>query len=311
LALPLVFITLKYGKSHLYWVWEITLNERISLSNLLFFPNTLWKHHLTLPVLMFSLTSIFISIWRRDKNSIMFLMWIISLYLFLTVLGIQSNPRYAIYWIPAFCVFAAAPLNFFKNRTFKITFSILLVATVCYQFIIAYKLEPEYVDGYEQMAKYMAENLNERTILYSGVNDTGYLIFYIRKHDPNRRFIVLRSDKILATSSMKWIVEERIKTPEEIYQILEDFGIRYVVVEDTLSRSKAIELLRKVVKSNKFTVIKKITLLSNRERFNNIELIISEYKGYTPYKGGKILHMNIPLIQDSITIPFDEIHKKN
>jgi 4-amino-4-deoxy-L-arabinose transferase-like glycosyltransferase len=193
LILPLVFITLKFAKYNIRWVTSYSLNERLSLSNIVYFPKTVWRYHLSFPVLIFSLTSIIAFIWRRDKKIVFFLIWIISLYLLLTGLGLQKGPRYAIYWIPHFCVLAAAIINLFQNRSYKIFIITLLLTTVCYQFIVAYKMKPEYLDGYEKTAKYMTEILTEKTILFHGVNDTSYLIFFIRKYDTERNFIILRS----------------------------------------------------------------------------------------------------------------------
>ena len=107
------------------------------------------------------------------------------------------------------------------------------------------------------------------------------------------------------------IVEERVKNPGEIYRILKDFGIKYILFEDKGTNSRAIRLLRKEVKSQNFTVIKRTKFLSSRKKFNNVDLILYEYKDYKPYQGGKILNFEVPLIKDSITVPFDEIVKKN
>ena len=52
---------------------------------------------------------------------------------------------------------------------------------------------------------------------------------------------------------------------------------------------------------------KSIPIRSNDYRLNDVELAIYEYKEYTPPKRGKVLHMNIPLMDDSITVKFDDL----
>ncbi|MHA2220315.1 MAG: hypothetical protein ACXACY_30930, partial [Candidatus Hodarchaeales archaeon] len=165
--------------------------------------------------------------------------------------------------------------------------------------------------GYEQAARYVLENRKGVSVLYSGVNDTGYFIFFVRKHDPDRNLIILRANKILATSKMNRIVEERIDRPEGIYKILKDYGVGYVIIKDTETGSRALEWLREEVKNEKFILHKKIALQSNNPQENNVMLAIYEYMEYSPPKGGKTLQMKIPLMGDSIEIPFKDLTKPN
>ena len=63
-------------------------------------------------------------------------------------------------------------------------------------------------------------------------------------HDPARRLIVLRSDKVYTTSNMQVpSVEDRIQEPDQIYDALHQFGTRYVVIEDRPSQSRVLEWL--------------------------------------------------------------------
>lgn len=310
LIAPLILITLKFSQTNVAWVANKSLTSRLSLSNISYHLNVLWQCHLTLPVLILSLISIFVSIYRRDKGAIIFLLWIISCYLLITYLGAQE-PRYAMYWIPAYCLFAATTVNLLQYRPWKVLVSAMLLVIVGYQFIVAFQTEPTYANGYDQAARYVVENRKGESVLYSGVNDVGYFIFFVRKHDPNRDLIVLRANKILATSKMNRIVKERINTREEIYKFLNNFGVGYVVIEDTATGSRSLEWLREEVKSAKFILRKEITLRSNNRKVSNVPLAIYEYKEYTPPKEGKILHMNIPLMGGSIEIPFKNLLHKN
>ena len=110
---------------------------------------------------------------------------------------------------------------------------------------------------------------------------------------------------------MSHIVEERITAREEIYENLKNYGVGYVVIEDTETGSRALEWLREEVKSAKFILRKAITLRSSSRRVNNVPLVIYEYKEYTPPTEGKVLYMNIPLMGDSIEIPFKDLLQKN
>ena len=203
----------------------------------------------------------------------------------MTYLGI-TRPRDSIYWIPAFSLFAATSVNFFQYRSWKILASTILIIVAGYQFAIAYKMEPGYVDGYEEAAKYVVEHRKGESVLYQEIEDTGYFIFFVRKHDPGQDLIVLRTDKILATSKMYSVVKERINSREQIYEILQKYGVGYVVLEDKKSESQALEWLREEVKTDNFILRKKVILRSSYQEVNNVPLAIYEYKDYTPQKKG-------------------------
>ena len=115
LLLPLVPITLKYSHSTL-----ISLKTSTSKSDVLWFSyylKVLWRHHLTLPILLLSLISIVISAFRRDKRAIIFYFWIVSCYVLITCLAGVKRPRYIIYWIPPYCLFAATTINYLQSRS--------------------------------------------------------------------------------------------------------------------------------------------------------------------------------------------------
>jgi hypothetical protein len=309
LILPLVFITLKFSQHNVSAVTS-PISSKLMLSNILFHIKAISANQLTLPVVILSLLSICVSVFKRDKRALLFLLWILSCYLLITYLGI-TRLRDTIYWIPVFSLFAATTIKFFQYRSWKVLVSSMLFVIIGYQFVSAFQKKPEYAIGYEQAAKYVVENRKGESVLYSGVNDTGYFIFFIRKHDSSRDLIVLRANKILATSKMSRIIEERINKREGIYEVLNNFGVGYIVIEDKETGSRALDWLRKEVKSEKFILRKKIILKSKRSYANNVPLSIYEYKEYTPPKEGMILHMNIPLMGDSIEIPFKDLFQKN
>ncbi len=306
---PLTMITLKYSQYNVVWIKEsIFSNFWLSkISNSLKF---IWHDHLTFPVLALSIISILISIYQRDKRVIFFILWIMGLYILITLAGAPA-PRYAIYWIPVFCLFAATAINFFHHSSWKVALSTILLIIAGYQFTVAFQMEPTHADGYEQAAKYVVENRKGESILFSSKVDTGYFVFFTRKHNPDNDLIVLRADKVLVTNEMSHIVEERITRREEIYEILKDYGTSYVVIENKEFESPPLEWLREEVKSDKFVLRKRIPIRSNDYRLKDVALAIYEYKGYTPPKHGKTLHMNIPLIGDSITVKFDDLLNKD
>lgn len=315
LVSPLVLITLKFSHYTLAAVKTTTLN----FSSWYYFIKVLWQEHLTLPILALSLISIAVSVFQRDKRAIMFLLWIVSCYLMNVYLGYNfvrpehRASRFAIFWIPPYCLFAATTVNFFRYRPWKVLASTILIVIAGYQLAVAFQTDLEYARGYEEAAQYIVAHRKGESVLYSNFStkDPGFFVFFVRKHDPDRDLIVLRANKILATSEMSRIVEERITHREDIYEILKSYGVGYIVIGDRKTKSRSIEWLREEVQSEKFIVHKEVTLRSNKPDVNNLLLSIYEYKDYTPPQEETILDMKIPLMGDSIKIRFGDLLQNN
>ena len=151
---------------------------------------------------------------------------------------------------------------------------VLLIVSTGYQITTAYAAEVEYTHGYEEAARYVAGDPKGSSIMFSSGVDTGYFVFFIRKHDPERRLIVLRANKILATSFYSRTIEDRVSEADEIYRLLEDFGTCYVVIEDIETDSHAQNLLRRELSSDRFALRRQIPLQTEDPRLDGVSLQI-------------------------------------
>src|SRR6185369_12398386 len=132
--------------------------------------------------------------------------------------------------------------------------------------------------------------------------------FFIRKHDPARRLVVLRSDKVLTTSRMfRPSVEDRISSPEEIYGVLHTFGTRYVVIEDRPSRSRVLEWLRQELHSSAFIERKRIPIGTTDSRLAGTSLVVYEFTDSTPPASDAVLDMHLPVIGQSVTVKLRDL----
>ncbi|MCP4397229.1 MAG: glycosyltransferase family 39 protein [bacterium] len=305
LVTPLAAITFKYSQFNIADASK-PLSEKLAIANLLYDIQVIWEDQLTVPVVLLCILSIVLTVRRKDTRSLFFFLWLICCYLLATYIGV-NRPRDTIYWIPVFSLFAATTIDFSQSRPWKILMAAILITIIGYQYVLASRMEPAYTSGYEEAAKYIIENKKGKSVLYSSVEDTGYFIFFVRKYDPARNQIILRSDKLLATSKMYGVVKERITKREEIYENLRNYGVGYVVIEDIKSESQALEWLREEVKTEKFILRKEITVRSSVPRLNKVSLTIYEYKDYSPPKDGVMLEMDIPLMGHWIKIPFKEL----
>lgn len=307
LILPLIPITLKYSQYNVS-ISKRAISTGVTLDRLSHVLQASWKHHISMPVLALSLISACISLYRREKREIAFMLWIIVWYLFSVTTGAPTH-RHTIFWIPAFCLLATAIVNALNYRLWKVIILTVILLISGYQFMISFGSKVEFVYGYEEASKYVAKNWKGASVMYSPWKDTGYFVFFMKKHSQNQDRVVLRADKILATSAMHHIVEDRIYSTEEIYDILDKFGVFYVVITDAKFKSPALEMLRKEVKSDRFILHKKIPIQASSLALNNKFLAIYEYKGHTTFKKDTILQMDIPLAGDSIAVPLRDLIK--
>jgi len=305
LLAPLVPLTLKFSQANVAFVASKGVAFRLGSENAEYVLSYLWREHLTYPVLLLSALGMVVAAVRRDRRALLFILWIVGFYVQITYSGVPYS-RFSFYWIPAFCLFAALPLTV-PSRRWRVVAGTVVVCVAAYQLVLCRELRTEYADGYEQAATYVVQHRKGESVLFAANVDTGYFTFHVRKHDPDRSLIVLLADKQLATSKLHMIVTDRIKAPEEIYNILQEYGVGYVVLEDVNFEDPALRWLREAVQSDTFVLRERIPIRSSRVGFDHSALLIYEYTGYTPPKPGAVLRIDVPLMAGSISVPFDDL----
>jgi 4-amino-4-deoxy-L-arabinose transferase-like glycosyltransferase len=116
----------------------------------------------------------------------------------------ERQARHAIYWVPAFVLFAVEGITWIAGRLPRFsrlrrpqTAAVLagLVAGLAFWRVAA--RPATYVRGYAEAARYVVANTrSSRFCLMDGYLN-GDFIYQIRRHDPARRLWALRGDKIL------------------------------------------------------------------------------------------------------------------
>jgi len=307
MLMPLVPLTLKFSQHNVDWTKE-AVSESVTASRYYWTAVFMWRAYPSLPVWILAGISICLSLYKKDKRVILFAVWMAVIYLLLAYTGAPGE-RHTIYYIPALCLLAAALIDLAGTDHLKRIVFALMVIGVGYQSVLAYQAEPQYATGYEDAARYIVENKQSGTVMYSGIYDTGFFIFFVRKHNADNDLIILRADKVLATSNMMSISDDRIKDRSEIYEQLNEFGVRYVVLEETSSESQALRWLGEEVKSDRFILRKQIIIKSNNQKIEGVPLSIYEYKGHNSPRDGQLLRMNIPLMGDSIVVPLKDLKR--
>jgi len=309
---PLALITIWLGDQHLAQSIGATESTRsfawrFKWWNLKHLIIILTSHHLTLPVLTLSLTGMVWAAWKRDPRCLYFVLLIISTYVFFSYLTGKS-PRYSIFWIPAFCLFATMPLLYLRQSSLRIAVIIVLGITSVYQVTQVYAIVPKYSTGYDEAAQYVIRESKGSTVFFDGVNN-GYFTYFMRAFDPKRSLIVLRGDKLLTSASItfkRWL-KIHAYSSEDIENILKKYGTTHIVVESEDRTGIAIhQELHDFLDSGPFRLVKEIPVKSNRRRLRGQTLKIYKFLNSEPITADR-LELRLPVVGQTLSIPIDRL----
>jgi len=310
LSAPAVALPLALSPSNVEGVMSAgksqTQSEVLGLLHEALYPQFAW------PVMIVAAAGAVWAIVRRDARSLLLLLWVVcvapALLFFHGANGVA--PRYTLFWVPAICALAGSLLAEQRFRGVRLLVGAVLVVGVAMQIAdkqtIAERMEQ--AGGYEEAAQFVLAGDPGPTVLFSGDIDTGFFTFFVRKHDPERRLVVLRSDKILTTSLMgKPSVEERIERPDQIYETLHRYGTRYVVIEDRPSKARVLEWLREELKSPRFIERRRIPIRTTDPRLRGTSLAIFELRDPTPPAADAMLSLHLPVVGQSVDVALRDL----
>lgn len=222
--------------------------------------------------------------------------------------GTIEPERYAIGAVPGVCLLAATLAADLGTRSSGVVRTVVLAAALAIQAAFAAPIHPPELSGYEPAARWVLEHTRAPTVLFNGPIDTGYFSFFLRKHDADRRLVMLRGDKLFATSFMAWHgVTERIDRPEAIYPILQRYGTQYIVLEDVESVSRPLNWLRDELKTPRFAERARFSLGSSDEDIRDVSLVIYEYLAATPADPNATLDLDLPLVGRRIVVRLKDL----
>jgi hypothetical protein len=270
---------------------------------------TILNAHLTMPMMLVVVAGIALSLLARDKRILVGLVWsagVVAAVLYLTAR--VDPPRYAMVAVPGYFLCAASALAAVRRAPARLAVTAMLAAAVGYQLWLGRSVRPTGAEGYEAAAQYVLAQGNSPTIMFSGPVDTGYFVFFARKHDPLGRHVILRSDKVFTTSRMsRSSYENRIKDRQEIYDLLKKYGTRFIVIEDRPADARVLEWFREELKTDHFVERHRIPIVTNDRRLRDVSLAIYEYKDAQPPDPNVDLQLNVPLVGRAVSVPLHEL----
>lgn len=281
----------------------------------------LYQDHFSLPFLILAAVGMAAAILTKDPDSLPYGLTIFCVYLTFTIVSVKI-PRYAIYWIPPFCFFIALAVDHLANdltpkikRGKTVILAMLLSLPVIYQIWTCFPIHIYHVSGYEAAARYVVERSRSPVLFFTGLGN-GQFSFFVRKLDPQKHFIILRGQKMIATSLLHHDhhLNVYLHDEKEIYKALQQMGVQYVVVESPLHAPQvpAFKALKKVLKNpEKFACEKTFPVtIRPSSRTSDYKLIIYRNLKPMPIRKNQPLTLHIPAAGKTLKMTLSDITEK-
>lgn len=242
--------------------------------------------------------------WDRSRNVVLMLSWILACYGTFTLIG-HKEPRYALYWVPPFLYFAFGVLTAYFRRPFFRTVSVaLVVLLLATSLVFGWSLRRPYVSGYETTAASITNSTNSGIILYDGPLP-GNFIFFIRAHDPHRRFLVLRKALYAVNLKLQGGSVELLHNESDIERYIRTHGVRFVVAaEGTQLPFPSQVVLRSMLAGPPFRPLGRFHIAGTDTETPNLDLDVYENSAWTQ-PTEKYLRIKMLTLDHDIVVPMD------
>ncbi len=317
---PLAILTL--------WLGDQNLEQSIGARSKIYQPrgdafleniHFLYRYHFSFPLTVLFVAGMGGALVRRSGNTLIYASVILGVYLFFTFIK-TKEPRYSMYWIPFFSLFAvlgAQNIAHFLNNKIKsavvpfraLSWGIFLLP-IAFQLVALPSTRVGSVAGYEQAAKYVLGKSSSPVVFVHGYGH-GQFIFFMRVLDPERKFVVVRGDKLIASSSITYRnrLKIHLRNEEEMAKALSDLGVQFLVVE-SLEKSdvEVFAKFRNLLDNHPSIVLKKtIPLKSNHSAFKDQSVLIYEMLQSPDPKANTVLNLRLPVVGQTIEMPLEDI----
>lgn len=255
------------------------------------------RTHLSLPTMFVVIAgAIALILGRNRKVAIAGLAWILVVVGGAVIFAGGVEPaRYSFGAMPAYCFLAAGLVVGAESRMARWTAVIVLSSCVLWQSWIIRNVRPSGAGGYEAAAEYVVAESREPAVLFDSAVDTGYFVFFVRKHDELGRLLILRADKLMTMPGIdRTGPRSRISTPAEIYDLLKKFGVQFVVVEERDKGPQSLRLLHAELKTDRFVERQRIPIVSLEPAARGKDIVIYEFKDAGPADPEAELDIDIP-----------------
>ncbi|MBF0445708.1 MAG: hypothetical protein HQL68_08960, partial [Magnetococcales bacterium] len=173
---------------------------------------------------------------------------------------------------------------------------------------------PREVVGMPAAADYVLQNSESPVVMIDSYINA-HFIYSMRQKDPERKFWIIRADKVLSLAPMNPTttnVTTLAHSTKDIKNILLKYGVRYLIVEKNELMGIPIHgILRDYLTSSEFRLLKEIPTSSNRDnRYNGGQAVqIFEFLEWETPTSGNVT-IAVPIVGKTFTTPLGELKTK-
>jgi len=245
----------------------------------------------------------------RREITVVMLSWIASCYVVLTLVAYPES-RQIMFWLPPFSYFAVAPLTTSRlPRRFIPVAAVVVLGLAGTTTIRAWGYQRPYISGYEKVAREVVQSSKSPFVLFDG-EVPGNFVFFMRAHDPERRFFVLRkvlySSRIVTGQGGVELAHSR----EDIQRLIDEYGIEHIVVlNDIPLYFESQKMLREMLAEPPYVLVRKTLIETNDRRWKGRYLL--HYRNSQPSRpSAKELRLKMLTLDRDIVVPISEPTKK-
>jgi hypothetical protein len=238
--------------------------------------------------------------WGKWENTKVMLAWIAACYLTLTFFA-EKEPRYIVYWLPPFIYFALGPL-ISQRLTPRIRYAGVLASAIllAHSIWVGWHFERPYISGYQAAAEEVTRVGDSGFLLFDGELPANF-IFFVRKSDPGRHYVVLRKALHTQREFKQWGSIEFVQNIQDLEDLINLYGIRFAIVDNAPTEFRSQELLRRYLQSSRFRLVQTIQLQTNIASWQSRELSVYENVQPTPCSA-KTLHIEMMSLPYNIDV---------
>ncbi len=248
--------------------------------------------------------------WRGSRFS---LAWLILIWLQQTLVA-WKEPRYLFFALPAAALLAGRGWTLWPRwRRFPIGF-VPIAGLIAYQFVVGLTTPARRLPDYAPAVQLLVDRGDAGVVLMDGVRD-GQFIFDVRTNPAAAgRIITLRGSKMLYSRAARgrWRHTTHRGTPKDILALLDEYGVRYVVVESSLPAMSekaradwdepASRALRQMLaESELFERIGRFPLRCDDPAWDDVELCVYHYRD-APARRAKTVAIPLPALDKTVVV---------
>ncbi len=294
--LPAICLTVAFGGANLQSVTGIpdAAVSRASIAGWVWYAKQM-PSQLGWPLLILAIVGAALGIRRLSRGDRVLLGgWFLLGYLFLSAIDLKEA-RHALVILPAVLLAAGLGVDAMLPRRIA---GPALLAVVIGTGVHTWRETPvPYVGGYREAAEWIArEAPKDAVVVFSGKRD-GSFIFNLRAIASRGDIGVLRADKLLLEVAVRRTlgVRENALSKQEIGDLLDRYGVSYVVAQDGFwTDLPVMARFQSVLRSAHFQEVARIPVVANVRTEDRMLLIYRNRGDVAP--GPHVVDLQLPII---------------